>query len=667
MKTLVSYLALAVSPLVVPAAELRGIAAGYPGDTGIERDPRVVFAEDFERRTITDVKQRWSEASDAGGAVLAIAPDSPDGSRGQHALQSTAALGKNTGGHLYKRLDRAAETLHARFYVKFAGDAGFIHHFVTLGGFNPATNWPQGGAGERPRGDDRVTIGIEPHGDSGGITPPGQWSFYNYWHEMKISADGRYWGAAIRPEKPLLVPRGRWQCVEVMVKLNSKPERSDGELALWLDGERVMHIGPGTRHGPWSGMGFRLPKNGGDAFGGFRWRSSPELKLNFFWLLHYVTEAAVARAGVADPPLENRVWFDNIVVATEYVGPIAPVGERAAAPPAKVEATLGAFRSPLLFDDGSRVASAADWPRRRDEILRAWTKELGPWPQVIETPKLETLREETRDGLLWRRVKLEIAPEQTGEGWLLSPAGPGPFPAALVVYYEPETSVGLNPTQPLRDFALQLSKRGFVTLSIGTPGGDARKPDVGHATCQPLSFHAYVAANCWHALASLSTVDRTRIGVVGHSYGGKWALFAAALWDKFAAVAVSDPGIVFDESRSNVNYWEPWYLGLDSSEPRPTPGIPSSENPRTGAYKRLVAAGRDLHELHALIAPRPFHVSGGAEDPPERWAALDPLVEINRLLGAHGRVSMTNRKDHNPNDASNAEIYAFFERVLGNR
>jgi dipeptidyl aminopeptidase/acylaminoacyl peptidase len=42
--------------------------------------------------------------------------------------------------------------------------------------------------------------------------------------------------------------------------------------------------------------------------------------------------------------------------------------------------------------------------------------------------------------------------------------------------------------------------------------------------------------------------------VIGHSYGGKWALFSAALWDKFACVAVSDPGIVFDESRPNVNY-----------------------------------------------------------------------------------------------------------------
>src|SRR5207237_10498359 len=206
----------------------------------------------------------------------------------------------------------------------------------------------------------------------------------------------------------------------------------------------------------------------------------------------------------------------------------------------------------------------------------------------------------------------------------------GPFPAVLVVYYEPETSAGLNPEQPNRDFGLQLARRGFVTLSIGTPGGDARKPEIGKAVCQPLSFHAYVAANCWHALANRPDVDVRRIGSVGHSYGGKWALFAAALWEKFACVAVSDPGIVFDETRSNVNYWEPWYLGLDPARPRPRAGPPSDSNPRTGAYRTMIETGRDLHELHALIAPRPFFISGGAEDPPARRVALHHATAVHQ-------------------------------------
>ncbi|HKI70979.1 MAG TPA: prolyl oligopeptidase family serine peptidase [Verrucomicrobiae bacterium] len=334
-------------------------------------------------------------------------------------------------------------------------------------------------------------------------------------------------------------------------------------------------------------------------------------------------------------------------------------------PPSEFAGQFGAYRSPLLFNDGTLVKSAADWPRRRAEILREWNELMGPWPPVFERPKLEVLSETRRENFSQRRVRLEIAPNQTEEGWLLVPVSQGPFPAVLVVYYEPETSVGLS-TNALRDFGYQLTRRGFVSLSIGTPGGNAWKPETGTAQCQPLSFHAYVAANCWRALASLPEVDRARIGVVGHSYGGKWALFAAALWDRFAAVAVSDPGIVFDETRPNVNYWEPWYLGYDPAQKRPKPGIPTADNPRTGPYKKMVEAGRDLHELHALIAPRPFLVSGGAEDPPARWTALNHAVAVNKLLGFTNRVAMTSRKGHTPTEESNARLYAFFEHFLGN-
>jgi dienelactone hydrolase len=164
-------------------------------------------------------------------------------------------------------------------------------------------------------------------------------------------------------------------------------------------------------------------------------------------------------------------------------------------------------------------------------------------------------------------------------------------------------------------------------------------------------------------LANLPRVDPKRIGVVGHSYGGKWALFASCLDDGFACGVWSDPGIVFDEKRANVNYWEPWYLGYEPGRER-KPGIPNDKNPRTGAYKLLIDMGRDLHELHALMAPRPFLVSGGAEDRPERWKALNHAIAVNDLLGYKNRVAMTNRKGHAPTEESNEQIYLFFDRVL---
>jgi dienelactone hydrolase len=288
---------------------------------------------------------------------------------------------------------------------------------------------------------------------------------------------------------------------------------------------------------------------------------------------------------------------------------------------------------------------------------------MGAWPPIIDRPAITILESTDREGVSQRRVSIELAPGQSSQGYVLVPEGEGPFPAVFVPFYDPETSIGLS-DKPFRDFAWQLSKRGFVALAIGSPGGDARKPVLcDGAECQPLSYLAYIAANAWQALASLPEVDAKRIGIVGHSYGGKWAMFGSCLWDKYACGVWSDPGVVFDESRVRINYQEPWYLGLDPMVTR-KPGLVREESPRTGAYKQLIETGHNLHELHALMAPRPFLVSGGEEDPPKRWKALQHTIAVNRLLGHDDRVSMTNRDTHSPTEESNRQIYAFLEHWL---
>jgi dienelactone hydrolase len=334
-------------------------------------------------------------------------------------------------------------------------------------------------------------------------------------------------------------------------------------------------------------------------------------------------------------------------------------------PPPELADDFGSYRSPLLFEDGSRVQSAADWPRRRAEIVEFWRSKTGSCGPVLDRPRLEIIKSSRRENFYQHKIQVEISPGQSTPGYLLVPDGQGPFPGVVIPYYEPESSIGMGKVQ-LRDFGLQLARRGFVTLSIGSPGGDARKPETGEARCQPLTFLAYVAANCAKALANLPEVDPRRLGVVGHSYGGKWAMFASCLYEQFACGAWSDGGIVFDETRSNVNYWEPWYLGEDPDLKR-KPGIPTAENPRTGAYRELFESGRDLHELHALMAPRPFLVSGGSEDPPLRWRALNHALALNQLLGHTNRVAMTNRRNHDPTPESNEQIYLFFEHFLKNR
>jgi hypothetical protein len=337
-------------------------------------------------------------------------------------------------------------------------------------------------------------------------------------------------------------------------------------------------------------------------------------------------------------------------------------------PPAEFANDLGPYRSPLLFDDGRHAAAGDQWPKRREEILKYWHSEMGSWPPLLKEPRLEELQATERDGLVQKKVRLTISPDLAMEGYLLVPPDRPPrtsggLPAVLVVYYDPETGAGLNPKSLTRAFGQDLARRGFVTLSIGWP----REYTDAHAVrLQTLSNLSYIAANFWNALAARPEVDGQRIGIVGHSFGGKWSLFAGALWEKFACVAVSDPGIVFDEKRANVNYWEPWYLGAEDGRKR-TPGIVTAENPRTGPYKRIIEAGHDLVELHALIAPRPLLVSGGAEDQPSRWRALNHAVAVNRLLGYENRVAMTNRPAHGPTEESNNQMYAFFEYFLKHR
>ena len=267
--------------------EGRGLAAKFPGDRGLRDDKRVILVEDFED---ADFRKRWTEAKEPS-EKLRLVDD-----RGGKSLEIPSDLDKDTGGHLYRMLSPGLETAHLRFYVWFEPDHGFVHHFVHLTGYNPPTRWPQGGAGEKPDGDKRFSTGIEPWGDWGKAKPPGLWNFYSYWCEMKKAPDGKFWGNSFRPRKDIQVERGRWICVEIMLKCNTVG-KDDGEQAFWIDGK------------------------GAGRWGGFRWRTAKELNVNGVWLLYYVTSRIPRGEGAKELRKQNRVRFDDIVVATEYIGP----------------------------------------------------------------------------------------------------------------------------------------------------------------------------------------------------------------------------------------------------------------------------------------------------------------------------------------------------------
>ena len=303
-----------------------GIAARHPGDVGIEDHSNVIFTENFEDRDLELIGARWDTVKDRD--IMSLSGDVPPGSSGKQSLLMNQIAEKGNGAALYRRLDDGYEKMYTRMYVKFASDCEPVHHFGTcVGGNNPPTRWPVVQPGKPTQGDKSFWVGIEPMGKRW------TWDYYAYWCDMRGSPPrGQTWGNQFIRDDSLKVRRGKWTCVEVMVQMNDIGE-TNGELALWIDGRPVSHLGKGFPRGKWTfdkfnpgeegdGVRWNHAKGdreyfktaaGGDPFEGFRFRTTKQLNVNFVWLYLHLTKGT--RGHV------NRVWFDDVVVAKEYIGP----------------------------------------------------------------------------------------------------------------------------------------------------------------------------------------------------------------------------------------------------------------------------------------------------------------------------------------------------------
>lgn len=265
-----------------------GLAADFKADLGIEKNAAVIFAENFETG---ELGTGWDEHSPATEKVLGFASPNEE-ICGKRCLKVEARLGENHGGGLTKWFE-PAERVFVRFYVRFDPGCDYVHHFVTLRankGLRGSDKWSGfGGAGERPAGDERFSTALEPWGNWGRWSAPGRWNFYSYWHEMTVSPDGKYWGNSFLPEPQPLIQKDRWISAEFMLKHNS-PGQSDGEQAFWIDGRLLGH---------WTGI---------------NWRKTESLKANALTLESYVTDRWTKNTT-------NVVYFDNLVIAREYIGP----------------------------------------------------------------------------------------------------------------------------------------------------------------------------------------------------------------------------------------------------------------------------------------------------------------------------------------------------------
>lgn len=268
-----------------------GIAANFKADDGIDQHESVIYANGFEDEG--DWKKRWDEIRDKDNQVLSIvAPPGNSTKLGKRCLQVKATLGHDTGGGATKWFE-SSDTLYIRFYARFDEKCDYVHHFATLRAnksLRGGDRWSGfGGAGLKPKGNERFSTALEPWGNWGKNPPPGKWNFYSYWHEMKPAPDKKYWGNQFIPKKQPNIEKGKWICCEFMLKHNT-PGKPDGEQAFWIDGQLRGH---------WRSI---------------NWRKTPGLKANAFTLESYVTDRWTKNKV-------NIVQFDNLVIAKSYIGP----------------------------------------------------------------------------------------------------------------------------------------------------------------------------------------------------------------------------------------------------------------------------------------------------------------------------------------------------------
>jgi hypothetical protein len=302
---------------------------------------------------------------------------------------------------------------------------------------------------------------------------------------------------------------------------------------------------------------------------------------------------------------------------------------------------------PLTTVSGEKVTSARVWQKtRRPEVLELFRKNIYGRMPVRRPEKLKfDVFDSANDALAGTAIRKQVRISYAGpngEGTLrlvlfIPKAKPQRHPCFLLICNrEPEN---IDPTRTTKSPfwpAEEIVARGYAAAAffngdvapdkasefltsgvqalLGTPG--KRSPDGWGA----IAAWAWGASRAMDYLVTDRGIDPKRVAVVGHSRGGKTALWAGAEDERFALVVSNDSGCTGaalargkqGERVADINRGFPhWFC----------------EN-----YRRYSNHEEELpvdqHMLAALIAPRLLYIASASED---AWA--DPRSEF--LCGVH--------------------------------
>jgi hypothetical protein len=83
-------------------------------------------------------------------------------------------------------------------------------------------------------------------------------------------------------------------------------------------------------------------------------------------------------------------------------------------PPEQYKGGLSDYRSLMKFDNGAPVKTRQVRSRQREEILRYCHGVMGPWPALVETPRVKYFEKEHVENFTRHSVQVEFAPDRFG-------------------------------------------------------------------------------------------------------------------------------------------------------------------------------------------------------------------------------------------------------------
>ncbi len=269
-----------------------------------------------------------------------------------------------------------------------------------------------------------------------------------------------------------------------------------------------------------------------------------------------------------------------------------------------------------------------------------------------ETFTLELYRQPLENGT-WQRVMMAF-PRNVSF----------PAPAVVTPFYYPEAMLGFDPAtgEKLEFFAgiemmLHLVHRGYITACADSyhlsylPGEKSRDDfsrwkDAAqalyrdHPRWSGMGKLVSDTRRLVDAVAADPRTDESRIGIAGHSLGGKMAFYAGCLDDRIKVILSSDFG--FGWAQSNWN--DPWYWN--------------------GGVEALIAMGLDHTGLLSLAASKPFCLLAGEYDDETSGVLMRKAAGYQACPDALRLIH--HARGHRPPMDALEEGYAFLNRVLQN-